>query len=60
MKELRLGIFLVMQNPISIEGVTNSEFLRTAINASHEKTIGLYDFIKELKRKSKDLEWIKI
>jgi len=38
----RLGIFLSFQNPISIEGVTNQEFLRMAINSNREEPIGLY------------------
>lgn len=44
----RLGLFLAFQTPLSIEGVTNSEFLRTAINANRESPIGLYEFIKTL------------
>jgi len=42
----RLGIFLGMQNPIEIEGVSNADFLRSAkINRPNFK---LYEFIKEL------------
>ena len=52
----RKGIFLSMQNPISIEGVTNSEFLRTALNARSEETISLFDFIKVVESSVKDLE----
>lgn len=44
----RMGIFLSFQSPISIEGVTNSEFLRTAINSRNSSPIGLYEFIKAL------------
>ena len=51
----RLGMFLAMQSPISIEGVTNSEFLRTAINARRENPIGLYEFIKKVDSYTKDL-----
>lgn len=51
----RLGMFLSMQSPISIEGVTNSEFLRTAINSRRETPIGLYDFIKKVEGFTKDL-----
>ncbi len=50
------GIFLSFQNPISIEGVTNSEFLRTAINERSDKPIGLYEFIKELDKATEDLQ----
>jgi len=41
----KLGIFLAMQNPIEIDGVTNQDFLRTAISIRNGKNIGLYDFI---------------
>lgn len=51
----RLGIFLSFQNPTDIEGVTNSEFLKMAINSRRESPIGLYDFIKELSSNYDDL-----
>ena len=46
----RLGIFLVYQNPISIEGVSNSEFIRTALNEQNEKKVGLYEFIQKMEK----------
>ena len=52
----RLGIFLGMQYPSEIPGVTNSDFLRTAINARSEKPISLFKFIKEMDRAIKELE----
>lgn len=52
----RLGLFVSMQSPISIEGVQNSEFLKTAINARRETPIGLYEFIKVIEDKAKKLE----
>ncbi len=52
----RLGIFLAMQSPISIEGVTNSEFLRTALNTRKEKPIGIYQFMKEMEQGMKELK----
>lgn len=52
----RKGIFLSMQNPISVEGVTNSEFLRTALNARSDEVIGLFEFIKTMERNIKDLD----
>ncbi len=55
----RLGIFLSFQNPTHIEGVTNQEFLRMAINSRREDPIGLYDFIKELEKNYKDLNFSK-
>ena len=50
------GIFLVNQSPISIDGITNSEFLKTAINERIEKPIGLYEFIKKMDAAVNDLE----
>ena len=44
----KLGIFLCYQNPVSIEGISNSEFIRTAINSNREKPVGLYEFIKNI------------
>lgn len=44
----RKGIFLVYQSPISIEGISNSEFIRTALNESNDKKVGLYEFIKAM------------
>ena len=51
----RLGIFLSFQNPIDIEGVTNSEFLRTAVNACKNEVVPLYDFISEINKYYDDL-----
>ncbi len=39
------GIFLAMQYPMEIEGVSNQDFLRTAISEINNKRIGLYDFM---------------
>lgn len=44
----RLGIFLGMQMPLEIEGVTNADFLRTAVHAKQGEQFKLFDFIKEL------------
>lgn len=44
----RLGIFLGMQSPIEIEGVTNADLLRTAISSKDKDNFKLFDFIKEL------------
>lgn len=43
-----LGIFLGMQNPIEIEGVTNADMLRTALHSKNGTNFKLYEFIKEL------------
>ena len=49
----RLGLFLAMQYPSEIGGVTNSDFLRTAINARRGEgnEIPLMKFIKKLDEK---------
>ncbi|MBE6147112.1 MAG: Fe-S cluster assembly ATPase SufC [Firmicutes bacterium] len=52
----RMGIFLAMQNPISIEGVSNSEFLRTAVNNKNGGCIGIYPFIKLMESSMRELK----
>ena len=52
----KLGIFLCFQNPISIEGISNSEFIRTAINSNNENTVGLYQFIKDIEKSIDELK----
>ena len=42
------GIFLCMQDPTVIEGVSNSEFLRTARNEITGEKVNLYTFIKDM------------
>lgn len=51
----RLGIFLGMQMPMEIEGVSNADFLRTALR-SKDENFKLYSFIKELDKKVEDLK----
>lgn len=43
-----LGIFLGMQLPLEIEGVTNADFLRTAVHNRQGNSFNLMQFIKEL------------
>ena len=54
----RKGLFLAMQYPSEIPGVTNSDFLRSAINARRGEgnEISLMKFIRELDKKMKVLE----
>ena len=52
----RMGIFLSMQNPISIEGVQNSDFIRTAINAKEEEPVNLYEFMADMMRETEELK----
>ncbi len=44
----RAGLFLGMQYPQEVSGVTNSDFLKSAINARRETPVGLYDFVKSM------------
>lgn len=43
-----LGIFLGMQMPPEIEGVSNADFLRTALHNKQKDNFKLYDFIKKI------------
>lgn len=54
----RAGMFLAMQYPSEIAGVTNSDFLRSAINARREEgsEISLIKFIRQMEGKMKELE----
>ena len=53
------GIFLGMQYPQEISGVTNSDFLRAAINVRREKPISLFEFIKTMDKTTTDLQMSK-
>ncbi|SCY44204.1 Fe-S cluster assembly ATPase SufC [Lysinibacillus fusiformis] len=52
------GLFLAMQYPSEIAGVTNADFLRSAINARREEgdEISLMKFIRELDKSMEFLE----
>lgn len=52
----RKGLFLGMQYPQEIPGVTNSDFLRSAMNARRDKPLSLYQFIKAMDHATEDLE----
>lgn len=54
-KRARKGIFLANQNPPEISGVSNSDFLRTAISSKNQKNVNLYSFIKKIDEAKKDL-----
>ncbi len=50
----RLGLFLAMQYPSEITGITNAEFIRAAINSKYEKDedkISVINFLKRLDKK---------
>ena len=54
----RAGLFLAMQYPSEISGVTNADFLRSAINSRREEgnEISLMKFIREMDKKMEFLE----
>ncbi|MCF0109402.1 MAG: Fe-S cluster assembly ATPase SufC [Erysipelotrichaceae bacterium] len=52
----RAGLFLAMQYPQEIPGITNSDFLRAAMNARSEKPVSLFKFIKEMEKTIEDLQ----
>lgn len=54
----RAGLFLAMQYPAEISGVTNSDFMRTAMNAQRpgDQQIGLFPFRRELSATVEKLE----
>ena len=51
----KLGIFLVYQNPISIDGVTTSELIKAAIDTKGEYK-GLYKYVLELETNTDKLD----
>ncbi len=52
----KMGIFLAMQNPIEIDGVSNQDFLRTIVNNHSDKQVGLYDFIMKTEKAASELD----
>ena len=51
-----LGIFLGLQLPPEIEGVTNADFLRTALHSKEKENFHLFDFIKKLDENVENLK----
>ena len=52
------GIFLAMQNPNEIPGITNSDFIKSALDArlDKDKHVSLFRFIKDLDKAVSDLK----
>lgn len=50
------GIYLISQSPIQIEGVTNAEMLRIALNEKYDKPVNIFEFNKELESICEKLE----
>ena len=55
----RLGIFLAMQYPTTIEGVSNADMLRTALSIKENKQINLFKFITDLEKCYDELKFDK-
>jgi len=55
----RNGIFLAMQYPISIEGVSNADMLRTALSIKEGTNINLFKFVNELEGLYDELDFDK-
>ena len=51
----RAGLFLAMQYPVEVPGVSVSNFLRTAVTAVRGKAPKLRDFMKEMRGAMRDL-----
>ena len=52
----RAGLFLAMQYPQEIPGVTNADFMKAAMNARREKPISLFEFFRKMEGAIKQLE----
>lgn len=52
----KMGIFLAMQSPISIDGVTNSEFLKTALSSKTGENVSIYKFVKLMETGMEELK----
>ncbi|NLW15783.1 MAG: Fe-S cluster assembly ATPase SufC [Erysipelothrix sp.] len=44
----KAGLFLGMQYPQEVSGVSNADFLKAAINARRDTPVGLFEFVKEM------------
>ncbi|MBR4456485.1 MAG: Fe-S cluster assembly ATPase SufC [Solobacterium sp.] len=52
----RAGLFLAMQYPQEIPGITNSDFMRAAMNVRRESPVPLFTFIKAMEKTIRDLQ----
>lgn len=52
----RLGLFLGLQMPTSIEGVTNADFLRTALHIKEGNNFNLMHLIKDINKTCDELK----
>ncbi len=51
----RKGLFLALQYPSEIPGVTNSDFLKAAVNAHRDTPVPLFQYIRSLDKAIDDL-----
>ncbi len=52
----KAGLFVCMQYPQEVPGVTNRDFLKAAVNAHREEPINLFQFIRMLDKSISDLQ----
>ncbi|MBU1141425.1 MAG: Fe-S cluster assembly ATPase SufC [Firmicutes bacterium] len=52
----RAGLFLAMQYPAEVPGVTNSDFMRQALKATSGKSVGLFEFAIQYEKAVEDLK----
>ena len=53
----RLGLFLAMQYPVEIPGVSLTNFLRTALNARRGEDVPVRQFMQELRTQMETLDF---
>ncbi|MFA9429024.1 Fe-S cluster assembly ATPase SufC [Egicoccus sp. AB-alg2] len=51
----RLGVFLAMQYPVEVPGVSLTNFLRTALNAVNEEDVPVREFMQRLRTEMAEL-----
>ncbi|MFP4148121.1 MAG: Fe-S cluster assembly ATPase SufC [Nitriliruptoraceae bacterium] len=51
----RLGVFLAMQYPVEVPGVSLTNFLRTAVNAVREEDVPVREFMQSLRQEMAEL-----
>lgn len=52
----RAGLFLGMQYPQEVSGVTNSDFMKAALNARRDEPVGLFEFVTKMESSVKKLK----
>jgi len=52
----RAGLFLAMQYPAEVPGVTNSDFMRQALKATSGKDVGLFEFVLKYEKTVEELK----